>query len=66
MDGFKEGHMDQDDYPEEEITKKQCLECKGEGFITVERGTIYRGEPCKFCRGTGRVPLSGEYKATRA
>ena len=52
-----------EEYLDEEITKKMCLHCNGEGFVTVERGTIYRGEPCKFCRGTGRVLMSGTYAA---
>lgn len=54
--------MDQED---DEITKKTCPECKGDGFLTIERGTTYRGEPCKWCKGTGRVPMSGEYKAVK-
>jgi len=54
-----------EEYPDEEITKKMCLNCNGEGFVTVERGTIYRGEPCKFCGGSGRVPMSGTYGAVK-
>jgi DnaJ-class molecular chaperone len=50
------------DFDEEEITKKMCQVCTGEGFVVVERGNFYHGETCKFCHGTGRVPMSGEYK----
>lgn len=49
---------------DDEPTAKTCPECKGEGFLVVERGNYYRGEKCKWCKGTGRVfmttpPMNG-------
>lgn len=48
---------------DEEPTAKTCPECKGEGLQRIETGTSYKVGPCAFCRGTGRVPMSGSFPA---
>ena len=48
------------------VTAKQCKECKGEGQTVEWKANIHRLLTCRYCRGTGRVPLvSGEFQASR-
>jgi DnaJ-class molecular chaperone len=51
---------------EEDIpTAKTCPECRGEGTRVIETGTRYTVETCRWCRGSGRVPVSGQMKAIK-
>ncbi len=52
---------DHDDAP----TAKTCQECHGEGSMVVENGTRYTVKQCRWCKGTGRIPVSGTMPAVR-
>lgn len=46
---------------DEEVTAKTCKECKGEGIQRNETATTYSAASCRWCKGTGRIPVSGTY-----
>ena len=46
---------------DEEPTAKTCPECKGSGQWVKESRNTYAGGTCKWCKGTGRIPVSGEH-----
>lgn len=53
--GTNVSQLDMDEIP----TAKTCPECKGNGFVVIERGNIHRGKTCEWCKGEGRIPVSG-------
>jgi DnaJ-class molecular chaperone len=56
-------HSISEGWDDEDITKKTCPECEGEGSIRVETLTRYVAKTCGWCNGSGRVPMSGTFKA---
>jgi hypothetical protein len=46
---------DQDDIP----TARTCSECRGAGqWVKEDSRGCYSGGTCRWCKGTGRVPIS--------
>lgn len=51
--------LDMDEIP----TAKTCADCKGSGQWVKETVSSYSGGICRFCKGSGRIPVSGEMPA---